>query len=209
MGSEITDDYISNVKISGNFVTANGSTLVQNKRNIKNRYVAPGYFIPENSFFYTEALADSTIQDKTYASDLPDDYTVYMLPVTFHSTYGCSIMSGNTIDLYIKADSDDGEYVMFDYFIKSVQVLAVLDSKGKDVFTESTDANPKPTVMVFGVPLEYYKLLTVAEKIGSGIEIIPVPRNANYSENPQPPEPNPAVFDWLNAKKSTMGDLDV
>ena len=184
---EITDEYISSVKISGNFVTANGSGLVQSTKNVKNKYVAPGYFIPENSFFYSEALADSTVQEKTAFSDLPDGYTIYRLPVDFHKTYGCSIMSGNYIDLFFKAkDKDNDNKVIFQLFIKSIKVLKVINSKGLDVFTEADDENPKPAELWFAVPIEYFELLRVADELKAyNIELVPVPRNSGYSENPE------------------------
>ncbi len=204
--NEITDDYISTVKISGNFVTANGSGLVQNTRNVKNKYVAPGYFIPENSFFYTEALADSSVQEKTSFSDLPDGYTIYNLPVTFHSTYGCSIMPGNYIDLFFKAEDPENEgKIIFTKFIESIKVLKVINKEGLDVFTEATDDNPKPKEMWFAVPDAYHELLRLAEDIKEyKIEIIPVPRNSGYTESPKETQiVNDAIESFILAKAST------
>ena len=204
--NEITDEYISTVKISGNFVTANGSGLVQNTRNVKNKYVAPGYFIPENSFFYTEALADSSIQEKTSFSDLPDDYTIYNLPVTFHSTYGSSIMPGNYIDLYFKAkDPDNDKKIIFGKFIESIRVLKVIDKDGLDVFTESTKDDSKPKEMWFAVPSYYHELLRLCEDISElQIEIIPVPRNSGYSESPKETQiVNTAIENLILDKAST------
>ena len=185
--NEITDEYIGSIQISGNFVTANGSGLIQSSRNVKGKYVAPGYFIPENSFFYTDAVADSSIQEETAFTNLPDNYTIYKLPVTFHSTYGCSIMSGNYIDLYFKArDPENDNKLIYAPFIKSIQVLKVIDKDGKDVFTESDKEEPNPSQLWFAVPEEYYQLLKYTEKNTKyQISIIPVPRNAGYTENPE------------------------
>lgn len=205
---EITDEYISSVKISGNFVTANGSGLVQSTRNVKNKYVAPGYFIPENSFFYSEALADSTIQEKTDFTDLPDGYTIYRLPVDFHITYGCSIMSGNYIDLYFKAeDKDNDGRIIFAKFIESIKVLKVVNKSGLDVFTEADDENPKPTELWFAVPVEYYELLRLAEEIKTyKIELVPVPRNSGYTENPKDTAiVNDAIESLILSGASTKG----
>ena len=185
--NEIKEEYIGTVQLSGNFVSANGSGLIQNSRNIKGKYVAPGYMIPSNSFFYTEAVADSAVAEKTKFSDLPNDYTIYQLDVDFHSTYGNSIMTGNYIDLYFKAvNKENDNKIIFAQFIKSIQVLAVTDKDGADVFTESKDEEPKPKSLWFAVPTQFFELLKSAEKIeGYNIKIIPVPRNAGYSENPE------------------------
>lgn len=205
---EITDEYISTAKISGGFVTANGSGLVQSTKNVKNKYVAPGYFIPENSFFYSEALADSTIQEKTDFSDLPDGYTIYRLPVDFHTTYGNSIMSGNYIDLFFKAvDKENDGKVIFGNFIKSIKVLKVVDKNGLDVFTESDDEIPKPAELWFAVPIEYFELLRVADEQKSlSIELVPVPRNSGYTENPEDTAiVNDAITSLIEAGTSTKG----
>lgn len=189
---KITKDLVNSVQITGNFITASGNGLIQNRNNIINKYVASGYQIPEGSFFYEDAIASESEQDKTDYTDLPDGYTIYSLAVDFHMTYGNSIMPGNFIDLYFKADDDSNitsngsKAIIYEKFIKSIQVLSVKDSKGLDVFTEvdSSATEVKPATMTFAVPIEYYELLKKAEKINSGIQIIPVPRNAGYSSNP-------------------------
>lgn len=56
--TEITTQHVSTVKITGNFVTASGDALIQSKNQVLGRYVADGYQIPKNSFFYTGALTD-------------------------------------------------------------------------------------------------------------------------------------------------------
>ena len=156
---------------------------------IRNKYVKPGYMIPENSFFYQEAIAESSIADKTSFSDLPNDYTIYELKFGtngFHETYGCSIMTGNYIDLYFQSqDTSDQTHpkLIFEKFITSIQVLKVIDKNGLDVFTESPDEEPKPTAMWFAVPTQFFELLRIAENL-PGSKIIPVPRNAAYSTNP-------------------------
>ncbi len=186
--TEIKDESIGSVKISGNFISSNGSGLLQQSRQIRNKYVKPGYMIPENSFFYQEAIAESSIAEKTSFSDLPNDYTIYELKLNngFHETYGCSIMTGNYIDLYFQSqDTSDQSHpkLIFEKFITSIQVLKVIDKNGLDVFTESPDEEPKPTAMWFAVPTQFFELLRIAENL-PGSKIIPVPRNAAYSANP-------------------------
>lgn len=184
--TEIDSSMVGTVKISGSFVTSAGSNLIQSTSQIIGKYVAEGYQIPANSFFYTETLVDEEAADKTTVSDAPDGYTVFDLDVNFHSTYGCSIMPGNYIDLFFKAVDDDG-LVMFGLFIESLKVTKVVDDDGNDVFAYSDDTTEvKPSKIYFIVPSEYNSLLRKATLISSNeIEIIPVPRNAGYSENPK------------------------
>ena len=188
--TEITTQYVSTVKITGNFVTASGDALIQSKNQVLGRYVADGYQIPKNSFFYTGALTDAKTASSSTQSNIPDGYTLYALDVDFHSTYGCSIMPGNYIDIYFKAESDktEGEVkVIFDKFIQSLKVTKVVDKDGIDVFSlADDDKEPKPSKIFFVVPDDYSELLHQAELISTNkIELIPVPRNAEYSENPE------------------------
>lgn len=187
--TEITQQHISSVKITGNFVTASGDSLIQSRSQLLGKYVAEGYQIPKNSFFYRDALTDSKTAESTIQSNIPDGYTLYALDVDFHSTYGCSIMPGNYIDIYFKAETDrqDGSYVIYDKFIKSLKVTKVVDKDGVDVFSlADSDKEPKPDKIYFVVPDAYSDLLHQAELITSNsIELIPVPRNAGYSENPE------------------------
>ena len=199
---EITADAVGTVKISGSFITNTGRGLVQSTGNIIGKYVAEGYQIPEKSFFYTEQLIDEKTAEKTTVSDAPDGYTVFDLDVNFHSTYGCSIMPGNYIDLYFKAIDDDG-YVMFGKFIESLKVTKVIDKDGYDVFALDDDTKtPQPKKIYFIVPLAYNELLRKAFLITSGnIEIIPVPRNAGYSENPKETQiVNDEITDFILSK---------
>ena len=188
--TEILSEHVSTVKITGNFVTASGDALIQSKRQVIGRYVAEGYQIPKNSFFYTGALTDSKTASSSTQSDIPDGHTLYALDVDFHSTYGCSIMPGNYIDIYFKAraDKEDGEdKIIFDKFIQSLKVTKVVDKDGVDVFSlADSDKEPKPAKIYFVVPDDYNELLHQTELITSNdIELVPVPRNAEYSENPE------------------------
>ena len=185
---EVTEESVGTVQISGNFITANGSGLLQAKRNVVGKYVRPGYQIAENSFFYSDALADESIQEKTAFSDIPDGYTIYPLETTFEKTYASSIMPGNRIDLYFKAnDPEDEDRLIFGLFIKSIEVLKVVDKDGYDVFTESSKEEPEPKYIYFAVPDEYFTFLNIIQKAnGAKMEAIPVPRNAGYTENPEP-----------------------
>ena len=202
---EITSDSIGTIKISGNFVTASGSGLIQTSKNVEGKYVNNGYLIPENSFFYQSSLADAAKQSETYATNMPDNYALFTLEVDFHSTYGCSIMPGNYIDLYyLSYDKEFDDKLIYGLFIKSIEVRAVLDSKGLDVFTESEKDKVEPKYLLFAVPNEYFELLTIAKKV-SGSSIIPVPRNAGYSENPEPTTLyNDAIESYILANASAI-----
>ncbi len=195
--TEITTDMLGKVDISGTFISNDGDNLVQNRNRIIGKYVNRGYTIIQNSFFYNEALTTETISEETYLSNIPDGYTIYKLEVDYHSTYGNSIMSGNYIDLYLQARAGfveaDGQKVdsekelIYAKFIKSIQVLGVVDDKGLDVFLNTDDGQqPQPKYLYFSVPNEIFEMMSRAKMLDC--EFVPVPRNAGYSENPEETE---------------------
>jgi hypothetical protein len=91
-------------------------------------------------------------------------------------------MSGDYIDLYLQATDDNGK-IIFGPLIESIEVQAVRDSSGRDVFWDSSAGDS--AYLLFALPEEYHKLLNVAKLItGHNVKIIPVPKNASYTANP-------------------------
>ena len=110
--------------------------------------------------------------------EIPKDYAIFSLPVNSHSTYANSIYPGTRIDLYISTTDETGKQV-YDPFITSIEVQRVRDSNGKDVF----DQNPPgtPAELLFSAPNDLYQILYIAVNEISGIQIVPVPRNKEYT----------------------------
>ena len=88
-------------------------------------------------------------------------------------------MPGNFIDLYIKA-KDANDKIIFGKFIESIEVLSVRDGAGNDVFADS-QAVKNSSELLFAVKNDLFLLLSEASFIDN-IQIIPVPRNANYRD---------------------------
>ena len=159
--TEITNDVISMVKVSGSFLAVSDDGIIQNKGQLMEKYVNIGYQIPPNSFFYKDAVTTLENTNKTGFEDMPDDYTAFSLDVDFDKTYGCSIMPGNYIDIFLKTRIDDK--LVYDLFIKSIRVEQVVDKDGNNVFTYTDDDDqPQPKYLRFTVPTEYKELLEMA-----------------------------------------------
>ncbi len=186
-GEQITNEKVSPVEISGSFLSSQGGNLLRSVGQIYNKYVKDGYRIPQNSFFYSSAVTSLDSADETPFTNLPDNYTIYRLPVDFHSTYGSSIMDGDYIDIYATTKIEDK--LFNNIFIKSIQVYMVVDKDGYNVFTHTHEGSRlEPSLLYFAVPIETYKLLEIANR-GSQYKITfyPVPRETSYSENPEEP----------------------
>jgi len=127
--------------------------------------------------FYKSQLVEKQDLPDTAWDEIPDGATIFSLSVDSHSTYGNSIMPKNFIDLYIKATDENGK-VIFGKFIESIEVLAVRDSSGNDVFSDS-DVKKNSSELLFAVQDDLFMLLSEATFVG-GVEIVPVPRNEAF-----------------------------
>lgn len=171
----ITQDDIGYIEVNSAFVR--NASIITDASQLIGYYINTGTSVPEGGLFYqSQVVEEAELPDSIFDS-IPDGYTIYQLPVDNQSTYANSIYPGNRIDLYLEA-SEDGK-VIYANFIESIEVLAVRDSSGKNVFDSSE--NGEPALLLFAVPNDMYELLKKAEFI-SGIEIHPVPRNRVYTE---------------------------
>lgn len=193
----ITSDVLSTTQISGTYVSTIGSKLVQGRGNAIDHRVKKGYNILKNSFIYTDAIeAEANTKVGTDFDDIPDNYSIYKMKTNFHSTYGCSIMPGNYIDVY--AETKENGKLVFRKFITSIQVKKVTDSEYNDVFKTLKNTSCNPTYIYFEVPNDIHELLKLAEM--AGIDLIIVPRNSNYSLNPKPSEIDEVIKNIVEEK---------
>ncbi len=97
--------------------------------------------------------------------------------------------------------TDNGK-VVFGLLVKSIKVLAVVDSNGNDVFSST---NPgAPAELLFSVSDDYYSLLSRASYI-SGITLVPVPRNSAYtSEGSETEIPFEELKAFIDSKSSLL-----
>ncbi len=173
----VTEEMIGYMKIPKSMVTTN---TIRSINDVIGMYANYNTVIPQGSVFYRSVLVDwSEMPDSAWA-DIPDGYTVVSLPVNTEMTYGNSIFPGNYIDLYYVATEETNK-LLLGKMIESIEVLAVKDSSGKHVFENSADL-AAPASLIFAVPEEMHLLLRKASYLNG--DIIPVPRNASYSENP-------------------------
>jgi len=160
-------------------MTKEMSNLLVNVKDINGFLVAYDSKIPAHGFFFSENLiAEEDMPDSLF-SNIQDGYTIISLEVDTKLTYGNSIFPDDSIDLYMYTTLDDGS-IVYGRFIKSIQVLAVKDDDGNDVFTNKDDPG-ESAMLLFAVPERLFLLLKKAEK--QKIVMEPVPRNASYSKN--------------------------
>ncbi len=177
--TKITEEMVGVRKVPGSVITAN---VIINKNNIVGYYVSNKVEIPKDSLFYKNTLLTWDELPSSLYENIPEGNTIVYLPVTLETTYGNSIFEGNYIDLYYSGRDTDGK-LLIGKFIESIKVLAVTDSAFNNVF-EKSEKIPTPAYLIFSVPEDMHLLVRKAMYLNG--EIFPVPRNAEYSENPKP-----------------------
>lgn len=179
-GTRITEENIAYTDIPKD-VISNMDNIITNVDDIKGKIVSYDSKIPQNGFFFSENVMDEEEMPDSLFSNIQDGYTIFGLEVDNKSTNGNAIFPGSTIDLYLASDIDG--LALYTRFISSIQVLAVRDEDGKDVFIDR-DNPGEPAIMSFAVPEYLYLLLSRAQLTGFTIKL--VGRNDSYSENAAP-----------------------
>ena len=172
--TQITQEMVTTTKILSSQKTNN---MIQTCDKVVGRYASYATEIPENSYFYDRSVMDAEEMPNSSFDSIPDGHTLYNMSVTFESTYANSIFPGDYIDLYVRTEDETG-LLVYGKFIQSIKVLGVKDEDGKNVF-ETTVETRVPSQLLFSVPEDLYLLLKKAEYLG--IDIVIVPRNANYT----------------------------
>ena len=180
-GQKITEDYISYTKIPKSAIS-DMTNLVVDANQIRGKLVSYDSKIAKNGFFYQENLITEEQMPDSIFTDIPDGYTVFKLKVNNETTYFNSIFPDDEIDLYLHLDLQDAgsneKKVVYGRLIKQIQVLAVKDGDGKNVFADK-DNPTESEGLLFAVPEDLYLLLSKATYLG--FDIVPVPRNSSYS----------------------------
>lgn len=172
---KITEKDIKTVKVAQSMTSKN---VIREKSNIIDRYVNYNTFIPEGSMFYENAVVDwKSMPDSTWA-EINNDNTIVSISAKDDaiSSFGNSIYPGDTIDLYYQNTNDNKLFI--GKLIEGIKVLAVKDANGEHIFKKSSQQTAA-AALIFSVPEELHLLLRRAQLVGG--HIIPVPRNASYS----------------------------
>lgn len=182
-GQVITEDMIGMTDIPKDMLK-NMENIVTNPQKITNMLVAYDAKIAQNGFFFSELMMTPEDMPDSIFSNIKDGYTIFSLSVDNHSTYANAIMPDNSIDLYLKTVDPDTDKLVYGRFISSIQVLAVRDKSGRDVFA-NRDEERQPAELLFQVPEDLFLLLKKAVYLQHYV-IEPVPRNDSYSEHAGP-----------------------
>lgn len=174
--TEVTSSDISWIEVPSISKTSN---VITSESQIVGKYTGVNATIPKGSMFYSDVLVNKDELPGTWLTRLKADVNgvidiPYYISVNVVTTYGNSIQPDDYIDVYMKAKDESG-LIMFGKLIENIQVLAVKDGSGKDVFA-SVNNTSTPAYIYFGLAEELHILLRKAFYLGGiGIEIVVVP----------------------------------
>lgn len=201
-GTEITSDMIKMVKIPKSGVSSN---VIRSQNAVKGMYVNYTTTIPAGSMFYNEVLVrKEDLPDSTFTQVREGD-VVFETSVDTKSTFGNAILPGNKVDIYIKANDDSG-MVMIAKTFENIEVLAVKDSNGENVFGGETGR--QPSQIIFGLSPETNILLQKAKYMSrQGVETIIVPQGGVKPEVSKDPKiTSEYIKAFINSKTVVIPD---
>ena len=175
--TEITSDMLTRIRVPKIAVSEDVITATS---QIVGKYSNLNVTIPAGSMFYKEFVVDKAELPDSVFTEIKDGEIPYQFSVNMETTYGNSIYPGNFIDIYMKAVADNGQ-IMVGRLLENVEVLAVKDTAGRNVFENSTESRT-PAYIIFGVPERLHILLRKAVYLkNAGVELFPVPHGGTIA----------------------------
>ena len=171
----ITEEMIDYVDIAPIVLQEN---VLLTSNVVVGKYTNHNTVIPKGSLFYTDVLVTKDELPDSAFEKIKEGEVVVKLPVNIETTYGNSIFPGNKIDIYMKAETVDGQ-IMVGKLFENIEVIAVKDNLGNHVF-ENTEDNREPSILIFGLKPKLNILLLKATYLRAlDVELFPVPHGGS------------------------------
>lgn len=172
----ITQDMVDKMLVPVAFLQ--NSKYYVDMNDIVGKYSNINSTIPKGSIFYNNFITSESELPDALLKNIEDGYILTQISVNFETTYSNSIMPDNKIDIYFRANDNDGK-AMFGKFVEDVKVLSVKDSAGNDVFGTSTPGEPK--YIYVALPERLFILVGKVGRINSNnIDFMLVPTGVKY-----------------------------
>ncbi len=171
----ITEEMVSRTQVPESFIKGN---YYKQYKDIVGKYSNYNTMIAQGSIFYSDLLVEEQNLPDAILYDVNEGERIINFPVNMVTTYGNSIMPSNMVDIYVKLIHNNK--VVYGKMYENVEVLAVKDSNGKNVF-ESTEEERTPAFLYFSLPEAKYLLFSALNYIESNdIEVVIVPNTMKF-----------------------------
>ena len=195
--TKITQDMVSYMNVPASFLVG---SYYRNADDIVGKYSNYNTMIAEGSLFYADLVIDEKKLPNSSFINIKDGYTVINYKVNMDSTYANSMMPSDLINIYFKANSDDGS-IMFGKFLSNVEILDVKDNEGRHVFEKSDEARV-PAYMLFALPEDMHLLFRKAVYLSNqyGVQLILVPNTQELTEEDTVMVSSQDIQSFINSK---------
>lgn len=191
--TEITADMIKTIEVPSIVINTN---VYQSVEALIGKYTNVNSVIPEGSMFYFQTVIDKQSLPDSAFVEVGEGKVPYLFSVDLESSFVNSIYPGNKIDIYMKAEDKSGK-IMVGKLIADLEVVAVKDSNGRDVF-ENTEEERQASYFVFGLDEEIHILMRKATYL-SGVELIPVPHGGQVASDGETRVSTEYLRNYINA----------
>lgn len=181
--TKITENNIEMRQVPQSFLE--GTKYYANKEDIIGLYTDINTTIPAGGIFYTELMTEEENLPDAIFKKIPEGHVLTQIKVDTETTYGNSIMTGNKIDLYFT--TNDNSKAIFGKFFEDVEVLAVRDASGNDIFRNSknsegeSEENKEPAYIYVALPERLFILVGKSANITTNtIKYMIVPTGVEY-----------------------------
>ena len=191
--TQITADMITTVEIPA---AAVNESVYLSLNALIGKYTNINSVIPAGSMFFKQTvISESELPDSSFV-EVGEGKIPYLFAVNLETSFINSIFPGNKIDIYMKAEDKSGK-VMIGKLIADLEVFAVKDANGRDVF-ENTEEDRQAAYFVFGLDEEIHILLRKASYL-SGVDLIPVPHGGTVTSEGETRVSTEYLRNYINA----------
>ena len=171
-------------------------------KDLVGNYTNLNVTVPEGSVFYKTWVVKENEIPGNWIERL--DYDAgelgYYMSVNVENTLGNSVKPNTYIDIYMKAQDENGT-TMFGKLLKNIKVLVVHDSSGKDVFRDAADIG-NPDKIGFAVSQDLYILLKKAEFLN--LDLVIAPRGSTIPSEEYIIVTSATLRDYIDAQTITV-----
>lgn len=196
--TKITEEMIVYKSIAASMIDENA---IRYSTQILDRYTNVNVTIPAGSLFYKEWLVDEDNLPGNWIEQLNYEKGElgYYMSVDVESTLGNNVLPDTYIDIYMKAQDENGT-IMFGKLMKNIKVLVVHDDGGNNVFDVGEESFPSK--LGFAVTQDYYMLLKKAEYLN--IELVLAPRGVTVPSQDYVIVTSSTLRDYIDAQTITV-----
>lgn len=177
-----------------------------NSSSIVGKYVGVNSMIPEGSMFYASAIVDKEDLPGSWLTLIDEEEIPFYFRVDLVSTYANSIEPNDYVDLWMKAEDEEG-LVMFGKLMQNIKIVAVKDAEGQDVFKSSTETGD-PAFLYCGLESDHFVMLTKAPYI-DGVELVVVPHGGAVPKIGDVEVTSKTLRDYIDASTIPLKDDEV